>query len=63
MTATMLREAPEPVLQAFGQHHETALNGPKVEFRPGDVSAIKAKLAARGWRVIERPDLRMDLET
>jgi hypothetical protein len=62
IASTMLREVPEPVLQAFGQQGNSVLNGPMVEFRPEDLPAIKARLAELGWTVIERPDLRMDLE-
>lgn len=63
IASTMLREVPEPVLQAFGQHANSVLNGPMVEFRSEDLPAIKARLAELGWTVIERPDLRMELES
>ena len=59
---TMLSEVPEPVLEAFGDRGRSALNGDLVEFKAGDLPAIKAMLAQLGWRVVERPDLRMDVE-
>lgn len=59
---TMLSEVPEPVLQAFGDRGRSALNGDLVEFKAGDLPAIKAMLAQLGWSVVERPDLRMDVE-
>jgi len=62
ITTTMLREVPEPVLKAFGDRGPSALNGDLVEFKASDLPAIKAKLAELGWTVVERPDLRMDLE-
>jgi hypothetical protein len=62
ITSTMLREVPEPVLKAFGDRGPSALNGDLVEFKASDLPAIKAKLAELGWTVLERPDLRLDLE-
>jgi len=62
ITSTMLREVPEPVLKAFGDRGPSALNGDLVAFNADDVPAIKAMLAEMGYTVVERPDLRMDLE-
>ena len=62
ITSTMLREVPEPVLKAFGDRGLSALNGDLVAFNADDVPAIKAMLAELGYTVVERPDLRMDLE-
>jgi len=59
---TMLSEVPEPVLQAFGDRGRSALNGDLVEFKADDLPAIKVMLAQLGWNVVERPDLRMDVE-
>jgi len=58
----MLREVPEPELKAFGDRGPSALNGDLVAFNADDVPAIKAMLAELGYTVVERPDLRMDLE-
>jgi hypothetical protein len=43
-------------------HGPSALNGDLVVFNADDVPAIKAMLAEMGYTVVERPDLRMDLE-
>jgi hypothetical protein len=43
-------------------HGPSALNGDLVAFNADDVPAIKAMLAELGYTVVERPDLRMDLE-
>ena len=58
----MLREVPEPVLKAFGDRGPSALNGDLVQFDADQLPAIKAMLTDLGWTVVERPDLRMDLE-
>jgi len=62
ITSTMLREVPEPVLKAFGDRSPSALNGDLVQFDADQLPAIKAMLSELGWTVLERPDLRMDLE-
>jgi len=62
ITSTMLREVPEPVLKAFGDRGPSALNGDLVQFDADQLPAIKAMLSELGWTVLERPDLRMDLE-
>jgi hypothetical protein len=62
ITSTMLREVPEPVLKAFGDRGPSALNGDLVQFDADQLPAIKAMLTDLGWTVVERPDLRMDVE-
>ena len=48
---------------ALGQHANSVLYGPMVAFHSEELPAIKAHLAEPGYTVIERPDLRMELES